>query len=64
MKIGLAPQCSIVFTDERNVIGGTAIKSPFFHLRIFPIVKRAEEPVFTTEQSLAFNFFLKYFQNF
>ena len=48
IKIGLAPQCSIVFTEDKKVIGGTAIRSPLFQFKIFPIASKAEDPLFTT----------------
>ena len=64
MNSGFAPQCSIEFTEDINVIGGTAIKSPFFQFKTLPIKKRETEPFETTVENLLLNFFLDPFQIF
>ena len=63
IKIGLAPQCSIVFTEDKKVIGGTAIRSPLFQFKIFPIASKAEDPLFTTVAYFAYKVFLRCFSN-
>ena len=57
MKIGFALQCSITFTEDKKVMGGTAIKSPFFQFKILPTSNSAEDPLLTTVACLDFNFF-------